>query len=70
KIETQQDSYKKKQYKPIKSRLQILEFLFAGYFTFGLAYFVSEELYLSIPFFLLFLFGFLYISLSSIIFKK
>lgn len=70
KIEKRNDSYRKKLYKPAKSKLQLLEFLFAGYFTFGLAYFISEKLYLSIPFFLLFLYGFLYISLASFNLKR
>ncbi len=69
-IETRRDSWKKKIYKTQRNRLHLLELCFAGYFTFGLAYFFSKELYLSIPFFLLFLFGFLFISLSSISFRK
>lgn len=64
-IESNKDSWRKKIYKSTRSRLHVLEFLLAGYFLFGLCYFFIQELYLSIPFFLLFLFGFLYISLSS-----
>jgi cellulose synthase/poly-beta-1,6-N-acetylglucosamine synthase-like glycosyltransferase len=70
KIENRKDSYRRKRYKPVKSKLQILEFLFAGYFTFGLVYFMLAKLYVSMPFFLLFLFGFLYISLASFTLKK
>lgn len=69
-IESRKDSYKRKIYTPAKGKLHIIEFVFVIYFSLGLAYFVKEKLYLSIPFFLLFLFGFSYISFSSFSLKK
>lgn len=70
KIEGNRGSLKRKAYKSARGKSQSLEFLFAGYFAFGLVYFIAKELYLSIPFFLLFLFGFLYISLSTFSLKS
>jgi len=65
KIEGRSGTWKRKIYKSGKDYFCFLEFLFGIYFTYGMIYFIFEGLYLSIPFFLLFQFGFLYLSLSS-----
>ena len=64
-IEKRKDSWRRKKYKPRRTYFSILEFLIAVYFTFGLVYFISFGHYLAIPFFLLFQFGYFYLSLSS-----
>lgn len=69
-IEGQRGTWKKKGYKSGRSHLYFLEFFFALYFSYGLVYFLLKGLYLSLPFFLLFLFGFLYISVSSFAVQK
>lgn len=69
-IKKQGDTWKQKKYSVAKNKSHYVEILFAIYFTFGLAYFYLEELYLSIPFFLLFLFGFLFIAISSLVVRR
>ena len=64
-VEGKKGTWKKKGYKSAKNYLCLLEFVFAAYFSYGLIYFLIKGLYVSIPFFLLFQFGFLYLSLSS-----
>jgi cellulose synthase/poly-beta-1,6-N-acetylglucosamine synthase-like glycosyltransferase len=64
-IEGRRGTWKSKGYKSGKNYLYLFEFLFALYFSYGMVYFLLKGLYLSFPFFLLFQFGFLYISLSS-----
>lgn len=65
KIESRKDSWKKKTYRPPSSRVHFIELLLAVYFTAGMSYFYLNEYYLSIPFFVLFQFGFYYIAFSS-----
>ncbi len=65
KIESRKDSWKKKTYRPQASRVHFVELILALYFTAGMSYFYLNELYLSIPFFILFQFGFYYIAFSS-----
>lgn len=64
-VEGRKGTWKRKGYKSAKNYLCLLEFGFAAYFSYGLIYFLIKGLYVSIPFFLLFQFGFLYLSLSS-----
>lgn len=66
KLEGKKDSWRKKLYKPGRSYQHVLEILIASYFGYGMFYFVSHEIYYSMPFFLLFLVGFSYIGLSSL----
>lgn len=70
KIEGRSGTWKRKIYKSGKDYFYLLEFLFGIYFTYGMIYFLLEGLYLSIPFFLLFQFGFLYLSLSSFVVQR
>ena len=60
------DSRRKKFYKPGKSYQPLIELLIASYFTYGTLYFISQEVYFSMPFFLLFQVGFFYTGLSSV----
>ncbi len=64
-IEGNNGTWKKKLYKPGRSYQHIFEFILAFYFTLGWGYFILNEIYYSMPFFLLFQVGFYYIALSS-----
>lgn len=64
-LEGRNGTWKKKLYKPGRSLQPLFELMIASYFTYGWFYFVSHEIYYSMPFFLLFMIGFYYIGLSS-----
>lgn len=64
-IKSRREAWRKKVYRAGKNYLFVLEFLIACYFTYGLIYFASSGFYFSLPFFVLFQFGFFYISISS-----
>ncbi len=66
KLEGKKDTWRKKLYKPRWSYQPLIELLIASYFTYGALYFISQEVYYSMPFFLLFQVGFFYIGLSSV----
>jgi hypothetical protein len=66
-LEGKKGAWRRKLYKPARSYQHVLEILVASYFTYGLLYFVSQEIYYSMPFFMLFVFGFFYIGFSSYI---
>ncbi len=65
-IEKRQDSWRRKVYRSRGQGLHVLEFLLAAYFTYGMAYFLHRGYFVSIPFFLLFQSGFLYIAIQSL----
>ncbi len=65
-IESRRDNWRKKTYRAGGNYLPVLELMFACYFTYGLIYFVSQGYFLSMPFFLLFQFGFFYIGFSTL----
>ena len=69
-IEGKSGTWKRKGYRSSKNYLYLIEFIFAVYFSYGLVYFFIKGLYFSLPFFLLFQFGFLYLSLSSLTIPK
>lgn len=69
-IEGRKGTWKRKGYQSAKNYLYFIEFFFALYFSYGLVYFFLKGLYFSLPFFLLFQFGFLYLSLSSLKIQK
>jgi len=69
-IEGRRGTWKRKGYQSGKNYLYFFEFFFALYFSYGMVYFLLKGLYLSLPFFLLFQFGFLYIALSSFAIQK
>lgn len=64
-IESKRDHWSNKLYGAEKNFLTILEFLIGIYFTFSIYFAVKNQVYFSIPFFVLFQFGFFYISLMS-----
>lgn len=68
-IEQRSDSWKSKVYRSSTNHFYIFELAFALYFTYGMVCFFIKGLYLSLPFFLLFQFGFLYLAFSSLGFK-
>jgi cellulose synthase/poly-beta-1,6-N-acetylglucosamine synthase-like glycosyltransferase len=62
----QKGNWKSKLYRS-KSRYQhLFELLAAFYFIYGLVYYLSKGFYVSLPFFLLFQFGFLYMGIFSL----
>jgi cellulose synthase/poly-beta-1,6-N-acetylglucosamine synthase-like glycosyltransferase len=67
-IESNADTtWRRKKYKRSKGMLPALELGFAGYFLFLVAFAVSMGIYGTIPFFILFLFGFGYTGLASVL---
>jgi cellulose synthase/poly-beta-1,6-N-acetylglucosamine synthase-like glycosyltransferase len=64
-LEGRDGSWKQKRYKPKKGYQHIFEFLAAIYFILGLIYYLSYGFYVSLPFFLLFQFGFFYMAFLS-----
>ncbi|RMH97446.1 MAG: hypothetical protein D6681_11995 [Calditrichaeota bacterium] len=69
-LEGKRGTWRRKLYKPGRSYQPVVEFLIASYFTYALGYFLSQEVYFSMPFFLLFLVGFYYIAISSFVGQK
>jgi cellulose synthase/poly-beta-1,6-N-acetylglucosamine synthase-like glycosyltransferase len=67
-IESNADTtWRRKKYKRSKGVLPALELGFAGYFLFLVAFALSMGIYGTIPFFILFLFGFGYTGLASVL---
>src|SRR6476659_2929831 len=66
-IERKAQTWRSCRYMPLKSVLPIVEVGFAIYFTYLVWYAVAHEQYLSVPFLLMFQFGFLYVSFCSVI---
>lgn len=64
-IEDSRGTWKKKLYKPERDYQHLLEFVAAVYFFFGLIYYLSQGFFISLPFFLLFQFGFFYMAFFS-----
>jgi hypothetical protein len=52
---------------PLKSLLPMAEMFFAVYFTYFVWYAIEHRQFLSVPFLLMFQFGFLYVSFCSVI---
>lgn len=65
-IEGRHGTWKHKIYKPEKGYQHIFELLAASYFSYGLIYYLSNGYFISLPFFLLFQFGFLYMAIFSL----
>ena len=65
-IEKKRKSWRTSRYSPLRTVLPFIELLFALYFTFFVISAVLNGQYLSLPFLLLFQFGFTYVALSSI----
>lgn len=69
-IERRRDSWRSKVYRSGTNYFFVFELLFALYFTYGMVCFLFKGLYVSLPFFLLFQFGFLYLAVSSLDFRS
>jgi hypothetical protein len=57
----------KKSYRGSKTLMPIIELAFAAYFTGALWFAIDKRIYSSVPFILLFLGGFLYVGVSSLL---
>jgi cellulose synthase/poly-beta-1,6-N-acetylglucosamine synthase-like glycosyltransferase len=66
-LEGRSGTWRRKLYKPGRSYQHFFELLVASYFTYGSLYFISHDVYYSMPFFLLFQIGFYYTGLSSML---
>ena len=64
-IEKNSDHWQHKKYRVGKSAVAIIELAFAAYFALTIAYAILNGFYFSVPFLLLFLFGFSYTGLTS-----
>ena len=69
-LEGRKGTWKRKLYRPGRSYQGIVELLIASYFTYGWFYFITQNIYYSGPFFMLFMVGFYYISLTSLYGQK
>ena len=65
-IERNAQPWRNCRYMPLKSLLPLAELFFAIYFTYFVFYAFRNHQFLSVPFLLMFQFGFLYVSLSSV----
>ncbi|MFQ5604521.1 MAG: cellulose synthase family protein [bacterium] len=69
-IENTRDNWKNKTYRSDFDYQPVLELLMGSYFTISLLSLLNKGLFISIPFFLLFQFGFIYIGLMSFLQSK
>ncbi len=66
-IERKAQPWRNCRYMPLKSVLPAAELFFAVYFTYFIWYAIEHHQFLSVPFLLMFQFGFLYVSFCSLI---
>ena len=66
-IERKSQPWRNCRYMPLKSILPVAEMFFAVYFTYFVWYAIEHRQFLSVPFLLMFQFGFLYVSFCSVI---
>jgi cellulose synthase/poly-beta-1,6-N-acetylglucosamine synthase-like glycosyltransferase len=66
-IERKAQPWRNCRYMPLKSLLPIAEFFFAFYFTYFVWFAIEHRQFLSVPFLLMFQFGFLYVSFCSVV---
>src|SRR5882757_1405707 len=66
-IERKAQPWRSCKYMPLKSLLPLAEMAFAIYFTYFVWYAIEHRQFLSVPFLLMFQFGFLYVSFCSVI---
>ena len=69
-VESRDGSWKKKKYRAKKGIVPLIELAFAAYFIFTIYVAVTGGHWVSIPFLLLFLFGYLYVGMFSIYQKR
>src|SRR5207302_9870057 len=65
-IERKSQTWRSSRYTSLKTLLPLIELAFALYFTLVVIEAVMDRQYLSVPFLMLFQFGFAYVALSSI----
>lgn len=65
-IERKSQTWRSCKYTPLKSLLPVVELAFAIYFGYFLYFAIAHRQFLSVPFLVMFLLGFLYVSLSSL----
>lgn len=70
KIERSEDTWRKKHYHAEFNLQPVIEILLGGYFIAAFVSLLGKGLYVSIPFFFLFQFGFIYIGLTSLLQSK
>jgi hypothetical protein len=66
-IERKAQPWRNCRYMPLKSVLPAAELFFAVYFSYFVWYAIEHRQFLSVPFLLMFQFGFLYVSFCSVI---
>jgi cellulose synthase/poly-beta-1,6-N-acetylglucosamine synthase-like glycosyltransferase len=66
-IERKSQPWRNCRYMPLKSVLPVAEMFFAVYFTYFVWYAIAHGQFFSVPFLLMFQFGFLYVSFCSVI---
>ncbi|PZR75578.1 MAG: glycosyl transferase family 2 [Chthoniobacterales bacterium] len=66
-IERKAQPWRTCRYMPLKSLLPFAEILFAAYFTYFVWFAIEHRQFLSVPFLLMFQFGFLYVAFCSIV---
>src|SRR5213595_3793151 len=66
-IERKSQPWRTCKYRPLKSALPLAEMFFAVYFSYFVWYAIEHRQFLSVPFLLMFQFGFLYVSFCSVI---
>jgi apolipoprotein N-acyltransferase len=66
-IERKAQPWRNCRYMPLKSVLPAAEMFFAVYFSYFVWYAIEHRQFLSVPFLLMFQFGFLYVSFCSVI---
>jgi cellulose synthase/poly-beta-1,6-N-acetylglucosamine synthase-like glycosyltransferase len=66
-IERNAQPWRNCRYMPLKSLLPIAELFFAFYFTYFVWFAIHHHQFLSVPFLLMFQFGFLYVSFCSVV---
>jgi cellulose synthase/poly-beta-1,6-N-acetylglucosamine synthase-like glycosyltransferase len=66
-IERKSQPWRNCRYMPLKSVLPVAEMFFAVYFTYFVWYAIEHGQFFSVPFLLMFQFGFLYVSFCSVI---
>ncbi|GAB4331542.1 MAG: glycosyltransferase family 2 protein [Calditrichia bacterium] len=69
-IEGKRSSVGKRRYRLRRNYFFLIELAFAGYFTAGMVYFIQMGYYYSLPFFLLFQFGFFYLGINSMLAER
>ena len=65
-IERTQQRWQNRRYAPVRTMIPLVEFIFAGYFTYFVFHAFQNHEFLSVPFLMLFQIGFAYVACGSI----